>query len=390
MSHMTATVLGFLLLTAMCMQGVNVLEFGGYSLKLYHIVTLVILGLTLVHYGRAWAVPSFVFMAAIVVLIILSVFSSFKFGFSSKFWNYLFVLPIVLATYNLARALSRDQAEVMIRTSAWCVLSAVGIKLLANWTAVQTFIANPWNGHPAIPSYFGGGLNLEASWLALFGVFFKRGVSGALYLALTVGLSLVYASRAGLLISVLAALYVYVVEPRDRRLMSRVGVIVLLAAGGVWVMQAMQLPILARLGSIGDDRGSQGRLDMWQYIAGAFMDAPLIGAGAGNAVKHIEMWSSMTIGDENVHNYPAQVLLDFGAVGGLVVAGLVASVFRRALKLGFKCSFSAFILVYCVASLVQFSGGDAILAYIIGVYLWSPRWRSTNDGLRPQEVHVAS
>ena len=77
----------------------------------------------------------------------------------------------------------------------------VAIKIVLYGDAVMGFVSYGGNGHPSIPSFFSDSVNLEASWLALFGVFFNRDRVGLLYLIGSLSISALYASRVGIILS---------------------------------------------------------------------------------------------------------------------------------------------------------------------------------------------
>ena len=121
--------------------------------------------------------------------------------------------------------------------------------------------------------------------------------------------------------------------------------------------------------AIGEDKGSTGRMDMWQYALSAFIDAPLFGNGAGNAVVHLKMVSGTPFSEGNIHNYPLQVLLDFGFMGFVFFIALILNVMAIFRKERFSNPFAAYILCWVVGSLFQFRGADALLAFFIAGYL---------------------
>ena len=105
---------------------------------------------------------------------------------------------------------------------------------------------------------------------------------------------------------------------------------------------------------------------MWQYAMVTFFDAPLLGNGAGNAINHMSAVADVAFSEDNVHLYCLQVLLDFGLVGFLVFFAMVVSFIKHCASTKIASPFSAYLLIYLVASFVQFSGGDVLVGFALG------------------------
>ena len=60
------------------------------------------------------------------------------------------------------------------------------------------------------------------------------------------------------------------------------------------------------------DPGTKG---IWAASLQVFQDAPFFGHGAGNAMDAVRDLSGYPYREDNVHNYPLQVLLDFASLG---------------------------------------------------------------------------
>jgi O-antigen ligase len=140
--------------------------------------------------------------------------------------------------------------------------------------------------------------------------------------------------------------------------------------------------LIERFLQIGNESGSLGRLKMWQYIYDAFATSPFFGYGAGNAIVAIENVSNYDFWEDNVHNYYAQTLLDFGIVGFLIFLSVMCFVFIKELKRRFSNFLGGYILIFGIASLVQFRGAEAIFWFVFGLYqgqiIWNRR-KTLND-----------
>ena len=94
----------------------------------------------------------------------------------------------------------------------------------------------------------------------------------------------------------------------------------------------------------------------------------MLGHGAGNAMDAIRELSGYPYREDNVHNYPLQVILDFGIVGFAAFLSVVVVFLVSSVRANFTSPFSAFILLYLVGSMIQFAGGELLLGFAIAGY----------------------
>lgn len=358
------------LLVSMCFQNIDLLPFGSMAIKLYHVLVLVLFVASLAQRGPHWRLPDRIFTVAFLAVMLITLIDAFGFGLNSFFFKYIIFFVIIATVYNLGCSLSINQWQRVVRRSSLLVLTLVFIKLLFNYDAILSFLSNPWGGHPVIDTFFGGGVNLEASWIAMFGVFFEKNAKGNLYLSSSLLISLMYSSRTGLILSVLSIIYVYIIRPKNRDVVNRFFQILFVIFILVIAMQVFGSTIIERFLSIGDadEGGSSQRIKMWGYALLAFQHAPIFGVGAGNAMPHIEALTNQLFFEDNVHNYSLQVLLDFGLIGFIVFACLVAGFLHNNIMKGFTNPFAACITCYLIASFFQFAGADSLLGFAIAGY----------------------
>ena len=76
-----------------------------------------------------------------------------------------------------------------------------------------------------------------------------------------------------------------------------------------------------RLGSL----GSNNRWPWWQEAWSAFLDAPVVGNGAGSFVLVHRLERDRDVGVTEPHNVPLQFLTDTGIIGFLLAAGALAA-----------------------------------------------------------------
>jgi O-antigen ligase len=359
----------FLFLLSICFQNVTLTVLGGASIKPYHVMGVVLLAFSFVRRGAVWRFPGRWLSMAFLLLFIISFVNSYRFGIDTMLFNYAFFYITSAAVYNLGYDVDVCQWKNLVQETALAFLAILYVHIAINYQAMLSFFSDPWNGHPNIGSFFGGGVNLDASWLALFGVFFSRDIKGSVFLVGSLGVSVMYASRAGMMLSVLSFFYVYVIAPKDRNILKKAIMVLGVGIVAIGALSAYGGVILDRFLSIGSDSGSVGRENMWKYVPLAFSDSPVLGSGAGNAIKQIESVSGLQYVEDNVHNYFVQVLLDFGIIGFFVYLLLVAYVLKAAKDEGFRNSFTIYIVCWVIGSFVQFRGPDAMLAFMVAGWL---------------------
>lgn len=358
------------LLVSACFQNLVIITIGAAAIKPYHIVALVLLVMSFFVEKSAWTFPKRPLFLTCIFVIAVSLVDAIRFDINVVLFNYIFFFILIMAVINYGRDLGLDEWGLVIRISALIVLGAVIVKDAMHIQTILGFASDNGNGHPQIPFFFGGGINLEASWLALFGVFFKRDRLGAFYLTSSLLISAGYASRVGLILSLLSITFVFLAKSSSKRGdIFKVLKLVVLLAGLALIAQAVGIPIMERFLFIGEDKGSIGRTNMWQYASAAFFDSPIFGCGAGNAISHINDISGEFFSESNIHNYFLQVLLDFGILGFLILVAMVISLVLRFKQGGYVNPFAAYILCWLVGSLFQFRGADAILAFFVAGYI---------------------
>lgn len=355
-------------LIAICFQDIRIVDFGSFGLKPFHLIAVFVVVYSVAKRKSEWELPGKLFICGLLVMLGISLVDYLNYGFRSEFLNYLFMYFICAGLYNLGRDYSIEDWRWAIQRAALFVMVAIYIKLAVNFDAILTYFRHTWGNHPIIPTFLGGGVNLEASWMALFIVFFKKDVKGYLYTAMAFILSMVYASRAGMIISVIAALYLLVLSGVKRS----VGIKIIIFSAAVLVIFAYLAAsgnvLATRFLETGTETGSVARLTMWGYAGLAFAEAPLLGCGAGNATTLMSQLGGVTILETNVHLYALQVLLDFGIVGFAIFATIVATFLCDCRRTKLSSPFSAWILIYLIASFIQFRGGDVLLGVALAGY----------------------
>lgn len=365
-----------IVLASACFQDLKIVNFGSFALKPFHIVCVIVLLYTLLAHKARWKLPAPLFSVGLLTVLSISLIDYMRFGFNSMLLNYIFMYLIAACVYNIGYKFKLDDWKRIIQFVAMLVILLVYVKMAVHFDALRAFFHDSWAGHPSIPTFLGGGVNLEASWLAMFNVFFDDDKRGKVYLALTIALSMLYASRAGLIICILAFGYVFVLRKGKRGISTRMVVSTLALFAAFMLLAAQGNVVVSRILSTGHDRGSAGRLNMWQYALPTFLDTPILGNGAGNATLHMSIiGQTSSITENNVHMYALQVLLDFGLIGLLIFCAMVVYFVRQCWNSKLSSPFEAYVLIYLIVSFVQFRGGDVLLGFALGgLFLaWSGR-----------------
>ncbi|MFC7579895.1 O-antigen ligase family protein [Schaalia naturae] len=304
-----------ILMLIICFQNITFFKVGKASIKPCQLIAIALFLVSVAKRRGAWLLLNIWLTLFFVLMTVLSFVDFLVYGLSASFFKYVFFYIVVAAVFGLGQGLTAENLRCISQNVDFAFLVIILLRIVYYRQAILSFFADSWGSHPSIPSIFGGGVNLDASWLALFGVFFNRDLKENLFLVGSLGVSALYASRGGMVLTALVLFYVYLVKPRDRAFLKKALIILLVAAAALIAVSAFGEIIVDRFLSIGNGVGSEGRLNMRQYPLVTFLDAPILGAGAGNAVKHVSMVSGTYFWEGNIHNFFLQVLLDFGIVG---------------------------------------------------------------------------
>jgi O-antigen ligase len=273
-------------------------------------------------------------------------------------------------------------------------LVAVTAKNTQHVPAFVAFLVSPL-GHPDVPSLAGGGLNLEATWLALASIFLIGTTLFVPYVLAAAATSALYASRAGVVIAamaVVAALFhawggvqlrraglSAAAPPRLRRRLAGVAIALAalgaLGAGNAVVRQYGNAAYVAqRFAAIGGEPGSMGRLTLWEGGLHVFAEYPL-GVGVGNAVPMLRRVLGVDVPEDNLHNIYLQHAVETGVPGLVALLIFAAMMAWRTIATRFRDHVLLFACGYLVAGAIQFTGVDAIFWLAYGLH-----WGTSGGG----------
>lgn len=371
-------VLLVLMVVALSVQGPNLFAFGGMDFTLGHALVGVVGAASVVRVLLARVRPV---LPSASINVLLAVFAAITLvdtpthGFGSTILKYVFQYLVLVVALNLMVLVGGEKSERLVMAGAWIVLAIVLVNAVAHAGAFLEYYDHPWDGHPNYATVFSGGVNLEATWPAMLGVFCRNNRSGWAYLGIAYVFGALTQSRAGLMLAVGAIVYVLLIKDGGRPALRRVLVVCAVAvvaalytfAGprAASVRAAAENPPAVEEADPDAPQGIPGRRGIWMGSVEAFYDAPVLGYGAGNAMDAVRAVTGYPYREDNVHNYPLQVLLDFGLVGLAVFAVVVVRFLVLGARAHFRSPFAAFVVLYLVGGMIQFKGGELLVGFAL-------------------------
>jgi len=334
------------------------------AIKPFHLVIIALLPLTLISlrlYPRYW-LPFLAFFS-------FTLFSSLAapaFGFPLNFFlfNYLFAfLAFLTGTAFRGTSVESEIISICKFVSGIVLLAVIG-KTIVYWTDTLEYIVNPY-AHPELPWLYGGGPNLEATWVIMNTAFFRRSKFFWPLWFLGFAIAVLYASRVAIILGVALAVFQTFAMRRWYILVN----LLILGLLGTVAFYVVNPYSIVRFLQIGQEPGSATRLEMWSGAWQALQGMPVTGYGAGNAVTAVEKATGVEFVEDNVHNYFLQVLLDFGPLGLAIWLWVVAHILRRARVFVSNSEIGTYLVLYLVASLVQFRGAEPLFWFVAGLFV---------------------
>jgi O-antigen ligase len=369
------TLLNFQMLT---LQGWKTYEAGGLggAVKAYHVffllftVVLVSIFIPKVYSKAPWTV-----LAYLLTVVTSGIYYLFH-PFNSLYLTYLFVVVVFYIAFNLGRNFPPSLLLKSINQAILIINLAVFIKLIFYADVIFSFLKAP-NGHPILFTFYGGGVNLEASWVAINSSLLankKKYFYPSVIFSIL--LSIAYSSRAGMILTALSFVIYFLsgkISKSEKRAIMFLLIILLLFGISYLVKNFDSVYVLDRFTQMGteEDKGSLGRLMLWENTIKATLDNALFGFGPGNSIYAIERYTSTDFTEDNLHNYYIQSLVELGLLGCISFILIVLKVTYKQFKTSFTNLFGNFMLLYFAACLIQFRGADAMFWLIAGFYFSS-------------------
>lgn len=362
-----------ILLIAFCVPNLSAGTLFSFNIRPYRIVTL-LLFISLFLKKEISFIPSKKIFIFFIYMLLLSLVTSFFFGYDRLIFDYIFAYIIVLVVYNYGKDIKYLEWLELFQYAALFLITLSLTSIVLQKDILIDFINNPIHQHPAYISIFPGGLNLDATWIALFSLFFiNKPIRGYIYLLFSIIISMILSSRVGLIIDIMALSVIFInhlmnIEKNKRKIIVIVFTILFAIAGYLLYYFNIAGNILSRFTEIGTDGGSQGRLNIWKNIIPNFLKNPF-GYGVGNGMQIIKDNTKMWFGEDNVHNIYFQMLLDTGFIGLGYFIYLIISFIKKNRKILLKVAFVVFFVFYFIIGFIQFKGAEIFVYYVLGVYL---------------------
>ena len=241
-----------------------------------------------------------------------------------------------------------------MQTASRVVTALVLVKLVIVFPELRR--ANFYTGN--IYTFFSGGPNIEATWMAIFAPFLGRNMGKYAFAAIVCG---AYSSRTGLIALVVA----YVLEALTLKGQRRIRAFATL--GGLAVLGAVAFPAMVqRVGELGGElsREGTGRVFLWKMGA-RIISAHPFGVGPGSGIPEVQRLSGIKVGENNFHNVPLQIAVDVGLLTSLLFVVSVPIVIWIVKDGRGRAALAAFGF----ACLTQFTGAEVLYWVLVGVLI---------------------
>lgn len=366
----------FLIFWLSCMQNLVLIHVGDSDIKAYHVVSIALLPYLITKKKNYLIENKYLLFA--LILIITSLVNYVFCGFNSFFINYLFAFYYIFLITNLGERVSEDVWLDIIQNVALLMSVFVWVKLILNFDAVIYFFNHSYMGHPEINTFFGGGVNLEASYLAIFSASFVKSKSKKriVYIVSTLLICLLYSSRSAMLVTFVCAIDMFFDDKNKKRKYLLLPVILILI---IIFLQRFDLSFFFdRFKSITTESGFVGRTRMWRYAFGLFINRP-IGYGVGNSIPALIKYTGEMYHENNFHNIYIQMFIDLGLIGGIYYLFLVIDFFAKEKKKAFLEPIQLLATLYLFISFLEFRGAEVIIYFLFAVYFQQKRMKNTKN-----------
>ena len=403
------TILLAILIVAACIQRVTVIELVA-PVKAVHIIGAFMSPLLILY--RSTSKFNKKVFAVIAFLYIQTVISYLKFGLNLWFLNMIFCTLAFALTWRLSDDFDWNDWLWIGKASAVIIYFLIGINIIRNANGIWEFLLSPNLGKPQMSStIFGGGVNMDSSWLGLFCFLAAGSAWWFPIITLTVVFSIIANSRAGILTGFAFLVWAFVQWIRRKKnasttilfwkdwKLSQKVYCVFLSVLVIAIYITMQMAafliqkgleseqvnsfeweafetqenqsalgnIIDRFQNIGDEPGSLGRINMWKWVPQEFREN-IWGYGLGNGIEQVRK-NDPRIRDSNIHNIYFQIALDQGILGLIILVVIVVSFIRNEISGLFSNPFAAFLLCYLGLGIIQFRLLEVVLWMIVAAYI---------------------
>lgn len=352
----------------------DIISITGHSLKVMYWLFLILV-IFVVSKKKIQMPPQVIIMFYMYITIISSVMI-FSWGIDRLFINYCFGFCVIVLIMTLGTKYSEDEWLIMLQKVWILLVLGVCINNLQQFYRFVEYVKYKLD-HPYINTIVTGGVNIEATWIAILVLAFFKQKKKWLPLIISVTFSLIYASRVGTIANIIIALaFVYGKHPHEtkRKIANRRIICTVLGIIGIIIVVAkstnsgIALSVLTRFKDIGHDPGSLGRFAMWIYVPAVVEKYPL-GVGLGNVITALESVSPLKYAEDNIHNIFLQMFCEIGLLGGMAYIFIWVTFFLKEYRKLFDSPIPNMLAIYAFLCLFQFRGGETIFFCLVGIYL---------------------
>lgn len=354
----------------------------------------------------ALKLPPWPFTGFFVFLVGMAAFRMPQYGLSKSILHWVFGFYLLVVILNIGADFKREDWLKLLERGA-CLFACIHfLYLFTQWDTI-TWLLNGYftgtldgNAGVYLSSLTRGGRNLDATWLGM-GALFVKGRKKAIYVTYAILFSFLGGSRAGCLAIGLVILWSLAYDPIYRLRKNNIkwyvlyGAVMLTLLFCTGSLQAftkrLQINLPAPLQIIENFNTNQnstidafqfgdspkqlevmlsGRNAIWRTVPIMVKDNPF-GYGVGNAMRVMRSNYGFSSNEDVVHNVFLQLLVDEGFIGGLWFLGMAAFFLYSQRQTRFKDAIPTYLLVYLILSLIQFHGGEALMIFVLGIYLVS-------------------
>ncbi len=204
------------------LMNLQLLTIGGWdyqdiagNVKAYHVAGVVIL--LLFSLFSVFPQPPILIVLFFLSITAVSVYGYAVYQPGTLLLNYWVAFLSFYLGMCFGAAVGMSRVLFVLRAITVAISAAAIVKLFVFRNEVISFFMSPW-GHPGVPSIYGGGLNLEATWVSLSTALFLKTRLFLPYAIVSLGVSILYASRVGFVAVVLCLIYALMPSAKTRPL----------------------------------------------------------------------------------------------------------------------------------------------------------------------------
>ncbi len=321
---------------------------------------------------RKWEIPKKYFYILLLFTEITFVWlvNVHKYGLSSGYISTVYGMLIMFFVASMVVYIDMDTVCRIFESVAIIVAVMIILNLLLHINRVVSSLATGWE-HPDIDVFFGGGVNIEATWMTMLGVFFRKKWRYR-YWIFSVLLSVIYVSRTAIIVNILL-LFLYLYKDGKRKLMRNIFILMGIFSIVLFISYKMGIlnVILERFASTGNDNGSMGRLVIWKAVIKGIKNSPF-GVGCGNTMDYLKETYGLLRSENNAHNIYLQCFLENNIVGFLLFISGIVKLYWTEFKNRFSNPCGLLLVLYTFQGMFQMQLKEPLMFLVLALYLTLP------------------